>query len=191
MGATLRWTWRGLRATRGLVHLVAAAVTVAVWPEERVFRLLGSALQVFGVLLALWGILSTRRFFQLPAMWQLLCAWLRDFSSRRPASPIEVSASDRVHLADMAQASVTRPAETGATLEQRVLLLEHDGQRILSRIEGEVVRHSHTDGLGMSAVGVLWILSGVILAGAAPELSTLFGCTTSSPPTSPGSPRSA
>jgi hypothetical protein len=79
---SVRWLWSAWPV--GLPVMVLATSIFLVWPPvtEQRARWIGTALQLFGTGLALWGLDKTRRLFQLPSLISIARSWVNSRPGR-------------------------------------------------------------------------------------------------------------
>jgi len=185
------------------VVMLAIITSLYYWETESGVRLSGLLLQILGIAAAAIGIRDTRRMFGKPSFLELVRSWLKAAPGLKPkavslagSSTLSVSTSssgqiwhglgqnpdiesrlaaveanlkdlyDRANAAESAFAAHIRATEASLR-EEREVRQEADRQ-IHIKIEA-----ASTDGLHLAAVGVAWIMCGVIMSTAPNELLNL------------------
>jgi hypothetical protein len=183
------------------ILIVAGFIVLRPGTSEQAIRLAGLALQLLGIATVIWGIELTRRLFNYPTLLALAAEWLKHFPRYKRkitlaagGGKLAMSAKARAYVTNNPPANATLDQRV-ASLEVNV---SHINRRIdgvfneldalessqKSAIEEErQQRHaedqkiaakfetSGTGGLHISAIGALWLLVGVTLSTAAPEIA--------------------
>jgi len=170
------------------------------WSESG-FRLTGLALQVLGICAVAWGIHQTRVLFNQPSMLGSVGDWLkrrprlhgRAVSVGASLQCSSVVGRARAHVTanpvdNSAQARIEALEKNIKHVQGRISSLETDldeqGQELRESLEAERrtraneterlrarLEATETGGLHLSAIGAAWLLVGVTLSTAAPELA--------------------
>lgn len=185
------------------VAALALATSLYYWQTEPSVRLSGLLLQILGIAAAAIGIRDTRRMFGKPSFLELVRSWLKSIPRLKPrvislagSSTLSASTSlcghiwqcpgenpstesrlsaaeanlvelyKRANAAEAAFDAYTRAAKASLR-EERGLRQEADRQ-IHLKIEA-----ASTDGLHLAAVGVVWLMCGVVMSTAPNELLCL------------------
>jgi hypothetical protein len=119
------------------LSVIFVVVAVALWLEasERIIRLTGLILQVFGIATVIWGIESTRRLFDHPTLLAVAAEWLKQYPPYRRGAVIAVGTGEVVMTGAKARAYVTSNPPLNATLEQRIASLEANVRHLNKRID--------------------------------------------------------
>lgn len=185
------------------VAILAIITSIYYWQTESGVRLSGLLLQILGIAAAATGIRDTRRMFGKPSFLELVRSWLKSIPGLKPrvvsvavSSKLSASTSfsahiwrgpgdnpdiearlsaaeanlkeldDRVNATEVKLSAHIRAAEASLR-EEREHRQEADRQ-IHLKIEA-----ASTDGLHLAAVGVAWLICGVIMSTAPNELLNL------------------
>lgn len=200
------WFWEApVGWLAAVLFLLGVPALVLIWgSSERVVRLTGLGLQVFGMVLVLDGIRRTRALFGRPSVFGSVAAYLRSFPlPKRKRISIQGTSASLSAAGGRMNARVS--AVPGATLEQRVAALEQNAKLLDARAsaleteldaeakqrkaadEAEQAAREKTDrelrqlveaqevgGLQEATVGALCLLAGSILSTAAQEIACLI-----------------
>jgi hypothetical protein len=185
-----------------VIVIVAAGLFAWVCPwhdTESRMRWAGTALQLAGLVLTAVGILQTRALFHLPSPAAILRGWFAERPKWRTEARLEASTVGLTmrgfapHLSKSPGAD--RPIDERIAwlvaqldkLEQQIgvslrqvtdaaaaQVSEERNARIAEDAEiNKRLKLSATGGLNLSAVGLIWLVLGTVLAGFAPELAAL------------------
>lgn len=106
-----------------VVCAVAFAAVYSLGATEQAIRIAGLLLQLAGILTVVWGIVTTRQFFEMPSPTKVFKDWLARFPLRRPQA---ISGTATVTLAGEAVAAhgyTSWVDDPSLPLEERVLRL--------------------------------------------------------------------
>jgi hypothetical protein len=195
-----RWLWEARLSWLAVATLLGAALAVGGNPTEARIRLTGLVLQILGIGTVAWGIRTTRRLFGRPGMLALACRWLANFP-RYGGRTISVGGIATASTAVRGRGFVTTAAADDSVEARLVALeknMDHVNDRVSglqAEIDQKVDEHrraleeerqarskeagelrerleaTETGGLHVSAVGAVWLIVGVALSTAAPELA--------------------
>jgi len=130
------WLWESRFFWLTVLGAVGVPVAVLVWwPYEHIIRYAGLGLQVAGILTVWWGIRETRKLFEHPTFWMQAGEWFR----RRPRYGGRVVAGEGSAAAAagaFGRTTVWSHASSGATLEQRLEVLEKNLQSVRDDLSG-------------------------------------------------------
>ena len=172
--------------------------------SEAKIRITGLFLQLCGIVTVAWGLRETRKLFGYPGFLEHLVGWLKRFPKIKPRPvSIEGHLTAHLHLTGTAHAwqgcDSEAPIEKRLAVVEANLLdvnvrlvqvkqqLDQETGKITSELEKE--RHlrkeedeetrrklalSHTGGLSISVMGLVWLFCGLILSTASTEIAKWF-----------------
>ena len=133
------WPWlKEARYAWLTIIVIALAFAISLRPQtpEKVIRLTGLVLQLFGVLTVAWGISETRSFFGHPSFASKTISWFSRFPLRKRNVVVSGSGSSYSISSSNARGYVTSGAGPNPTIENRIDALEKNIGHINERISG-------------------------------------------------------
>jgi hypothetical protein len=183
------------------VLVVAVFFVLRPGASERAIRLTGLGLQVLGIGTVIWGIRLTRRLFNRPTLLMLAAEWLRQFPQYKPKVVMAAGAGELSMVGKARAFVMNNPPHNAtvdqrvASLEANVGHINRRIDGVFNELDGlesshksaiekerkernaedqkiaAVLETSGTGGLHISAIGAVWLIVGVTLSTAAPEIA--------------------
>jgi hypothetical protein len=131
------WPWlKEARYAWLTIIVIAFALVISLRPQtpEKVIRLTGLILQLFGIGTVAWGISETRSFFGHPSFASKTMSWFRRFPLRNRRIVFGSATGSFGSISSRARGHVTSSSGINPTLENRITTLEKNIGLIHERI---------------------------------------------------------
>lgn len=199
---TFRWVCRTRYVSIPSVVIIIALVgCLNPHSSEKVIRYIGLLLQLAGTTTVIWGVIKTRKDFNLEPLWSKVVGWVKDcplrhkigtlgaVSAQGRSSIMSASAYQAYPLGDNPSIeSVVEAmmkyvgdlhqsiANTRHELEVKIQVVQ-EGEEQARKEEAQSIRQellqTATGGLHISAIGATWLLLGILLGTISQEIAAL------------------
>ena len=151
----IRWLVRGTVFWLGpLVTVVVLLICIGFRQFEPTIRLTGLILQLMGVFTVGLGLEQTRRLFGVPSLPRSASDWLRSVPIPRKPRVVNLSAHSAGSTTMFGRLSLRQRAREGASVEERVRVLEQNSAALEGRVDELESQHDRAERDRQAAIGV-------------------------------------